>query len=357
MNKSNLRKQVVGILKRLGIAGVLKSAIDVLNLIRGGLNYSLSGRTPEYAYHSMVRLFCVTQGMSNDFMSWLVSLKRRPYSLPKSNGILGSMTPDKTQSVLEDLEKKGYHVFAEKLPEDLCTALLNYGYQMESMVRPLSGQKGAAPIVKTTYQAQSPIGVRYDFSPTALLSTPEVQKIISDYSLLAVAQAYLKAQPVLDIVTMWWHTAFQKTPDKDAAQYFHFDMDRLRWVKFFFYITDVAPTNGPHCFVAKSHRSKGIPKKLLEKGYSRLDDEEVFAHYSQEDLVEFSAPRGTIIAEDTRGLHKGKHVETGDRLVFQLQFCNSLFGAPLQSGRLENLRCADLENRIRENPGIYKLYS
>ena len=33
-----------------------------------------------------------------------------------------------------------------------------------------------------------------------------------------------------------------------------------------------------------------------------------------------------MIVEDTRGLHKGKHVENGDRLVFQLQYTSSLFG-------------------------------
>jgi hypothetical protein len=59
----------------------------------------------------------------------------------------------------------------------------------------------------------------------------------------------------------------------------------------------------------------------------RIDDAEVFGAYASGDVVEFCAPRGTIIAEDTRGLHKGAAVRSGDRLVFQLQYSDSDFGA------------------------------
>jgi hypothetical protein len=41
---------------------------------------------------------------------------------------------------------------------------------------------------------------------------------------------------------------------------------------------------------------------LLTKGYQRLSDEEVSRAYSKEKFIEFTAPKGTIIIEDTRGL-------------------------------------------------------
>jgi hypothetical protein len=93
-------------------------------------------------------------------------------------------------------------------------------------------------------------------------------------------------------------------------------------------LTDVGPENGPHKFIAGSHRTGGIPGELLKKGYARLTDEEVAPHYRPADFIEFTAPRGTIIAEDTRGLHKGQHVNSGHRLMLQIQFSNSLFGPP-----------------------------
>jgi hypothetical protein len=49
-------------------------------------------------------------------------------------------------------------------------------------------------------------------------------------------------------------------------------------------------------------------------------------HYSKDRLLEIVGLRGTIFVADTRGFHKGKALETGDRLVFQMQFSTDLFG-------------------------------
>ncbi len=74
------------------------------------------------------------------------------------------------------------------------------------------------------------------------------------------------------------------------------------------------------------------------------------------DVIEFAAPRGTIIAEDTRGFHKGKHVERGDRLVLQIQFSNSLFGARRPQAKFGSGLCAELLDRIERYPGLYAAY-
>jgi hypothetical protein len=179
---------------------------------------------------------------------------------------------------------------------------------------------------------------------------------MSDASLLAVAQTYLRAAPIVDVTSMWWHTAFSDQPDEEAAQMYHFDMDRIRWLKVFIYLTDVTPMHGPHCFVAGSHRSGGIPEAMLSKGYARLSDEEVFLHYPRKNLMEFSAPAGTIIIEDTRGLHKGKVVEHGDRLMLQLQFSNSLFGGTYPRTPFSDLVAPKLAERVSQYRSIYVNY-
>jgi len=178
-----------------------------------------------------------------------------------------------------------------------------------------------------------------------------------DPSLLAVAQAYLGCRPILDIVAFWWHTAFSDQPDEEAAQFYHFDMDRLKWLKFFFYVTDVTPENGPHCFVAGSQRTGGIPEPILRKGYQRLTDEEVKAAFpDSRDFIEFTAPRGTIIAEDTRGLHKGKHVRSGDRLVFQLEFCDCMFGTGYRIGKLPRELDPGLAAALERYPRLFSKF-
>ena len=180
---------------------------------------------------------------------------------------------------------------------------------------------------------------------------------MADPAIVAVAQAYLGVQPVADVVSMWWHTAFSDQPDSEAAQFYHFDMDRIRWIKFFIYLTDVSSDNGPHYFVVGSHRTDGIPKNLLSKGYVRLLDEEIESHYPAKDIIEFVAPRGTILAEDTRGLHKGQHVRQGHRLMLQIQFSNSLFGPAYPKVAFDQVRDSRLNEMMERYPRIYSNYA
>jgi len=99
-----------------------------------------------------------------------------------------------------------------------------------------------------------------------------------------------------------------------------------------------------------------MPSNLLGKGYARLTDEEVRREFAGSDIIEFAAPRGTIIVEDTRGLHKGKHVEKGDRLMLQIQFSNSLFGGFYPKTSMGNDLSADLKKSVEQFPGLYAAY-
>ena len=48
--------------------------------------------------------------------------------------------------------------------------------------------------------------------------------------------------------------------------------------------------------------------------------------YKKEEIVEIKGQRGTLIAVDTRGLHKGKPLKEKYRDIFQVEYSNSLFG-------------------------------
>jgi hypothetical protein len=89
----------------------------------------------------------------------------------------------------------------------------------------------------------------------------------------------------------------------------------------------------------------------------RLTDEEVASAFDDNKIIEFSAPRGTIIAEDTRGLHKGKHVQKGDRLIFQIQFSNSLFGGYYPKFWMGNEVTERLRDTSKRFPDLYSAYS
>jgi hypothetical protein len=318
----------------------------------------MDGHTPGFAYQGMVGLFCMTGGASNDALSRLLSLLYPPYQLADARGVLGDLRAENVARINRQLDEKGCYVFERRLPPDLCDRLLQFALTNRCFQRGMSDAPGPAETREVArYPRDTPGGVRYDFNAADVINNPDVQGLMADRSILAVAQSYLRCKPIIDVMSMWWHTAYSKVADKEAAQFWHFDMDRLKWLKFFIYLTDVGPDNGPHSFVAGSHRTGGIPDSLRLKGYVRLTDEEVEASYPRERFVEFTAPRGTVIAEDTRGLHKGKLVQQGDRLVLQLQFSNSLFGGYYPPSKFARVESPELQAMIRQCSRLYSNYS
>ncbi len=321
-----------------------------------GVVHVATGRTPPLAYQSLIRMFCLTRGWSNDALASMVRIFRRPATLPAPVGILGQLTPARVDEVAQEIRDRGFCVFRDQMPAETVQRLVDFALTTQCRVRPMAGRDAVLGEPEyRRYERSSPVAVRYDFDPEAVVNNPDVQSLMADPSILSVAQTYLGSLPVADVTSMWWHTAFSDEPDEDAAQLFHFDMDRIRWLKLFIYLTDVTTENGPHCFIEGSHRTGGIPSSLLSRGYARLSDEQVSRHYAADKFVEFRAPAGTIILEDTRGLHKGMVVRNGDRLMLQLQFSNSLFGARYPSVRFRSM-IPELEKIVDVQPGIYENY-
>jgi len=242
------------------------------------------------------------------------------------------------------LREKGYFVENSFLNRNLTGAVLDYSLSNIGSYRAKDSGDGNVPNVK--FDRSNPLSVRFDYSPSTVLKCREIQEVLTNPKVLSLAQEYLGSEPILDFVAMWWHTKSNEA-DKKAAQMFHFDMDRLRWVKFFFYITDVSPENGPHVFIESTHKDYGIPFSLRKKGYARLSDEDVERVISRDHWVEFAGKAGTMIAEDTRGLHKGAHVKSGDRLLFQFQFTTTLYGEAEEPDNMV-LTDADMSDKLRD---------
>jgi ectoine hydroxylase-related dioxygenase (phytanoyl-CoA dioxygenase family) len=328
-----------------------RDLVGGFQLLKCGLKYLLTGEASPQSNLSLIRLFCATSGRSNDFLAKCVSLFSSSYSIPQPKGVLGDYSALQIKDIVSKIDEDGYYVFKKKLSPDICQKILDLGLTKDSnLVSPVGETKTAV------YDRKNPMAVKYDVILSELLKEEIVQNLIADESIIAVAQSYLGAKPILDIVALWWSTAREK-PDSEAAQFFHFDMDRVKWLKFFFYITDVSPQNGPHCFIKGSHKAGGIPRALLKHGYSRLPDEKVQEFYTEDQFVEFTGPVGTIIAEDTRGLHKGKAVEKGDRLIFQLEFTNTLFGAKHQEFLKPQRPCEKFLEAMGKYPSVFKIFN
>jgi len=278
--------------------------------------YAVTGKTPPPVYAGFRKYFCLTDGYLNDVFSSIISRIRGTYRFPHADGVLGSLSDSTIAEIVAKIDRDGFYIFEQMLDDDLCERILQFALNQKCSPRFEYGHGKPVLIDRNT-----PAASLYDYSEQTILESPDICKLLTDFSILSVAQKYLRSKPVCDLVAMWWSTNFSHTPSNAGAQLYHFDMDRLRFLKFFINITDVSTDRGPHCYVKRSHRRK--PRALrIDR---RLSDEEIGRFYEPDDFVEFCGKRGTIIAEDTRGFHKGK-VPLGDRLMLQLEFTNSLFG-------------------------------
>jgi hypothetical protein len=326
----------------------LRAPFDARDVVRAVDAFRRGEPVADRAYQAFIRLFCLTGGWSNDRVSRELATPPSPIDLPRDGGLLGLRDAAAVDRAADKLRCDGWLMREAAVPAEVCDRLEAFARSSPSRVR---GTDIVAP-----YGSGGARGVRHDLSPEAVINRPDAQALMADRSLIAVAAAYLGAQPMADVTGMWWHTDFSHEPDADAAQFWHFDMDRPRWLKVFVYLTDVGPDNGPHCFVEGSHRNGGIPWRLRRRGYARLEDAEVDAVYPKSRQRVFVAPRGTLVVEDTRGLHKGLPVQRGERLMFQTQFSNSLFGASYPQYRLNRPASAALEAAMAAMPGLYDAF-
>lgn len=301
-----------------------RTAQNIKAVYKGFKILKQSKKTPDFAYTAMKKLFVQTNGRSNNLISSLI--RERGYADISSDGVLGIKDNFNLKKIVSDISTNGYHIFKSKLPSEVVDAIVAYAKKTPCKYRKIAD--GGAKDFKFEFsdevlfdenQVASPV---YQFSQKDIAACPELQKLIFDQSVLLVAQEYLNTKPVMDLIAMWWSAPFGGKGKSESAQMYHFDLDRIKFIKFFFYLTDVDSETGPHCYVRGSH--KKLPPSLNKQG--RMTDDEVEAAFGKKNLLELCGKKGTIMAVDTRGLHKGKDLTKDKRLIFQIEFANSMFG-------------------------------
>lgn len=281
----------------------------------GYRRHQRTGVTPGPAYSAMRKLYGGASSAPFDALVSRAARDRPVLDLGPADGLAAA----EVDRAVAGLRADGYVVLDARLDDASCAELAATAQAASCRTIGADGRIG-----RGRFDPRHPRAVRADLDEADILACPAAQRLVSDRSLLAIAQAYLGAAPVQDLVAMWWSAAVDtdEAAADAAAQRYHFDLDRLRFVKVFAYLTDVGPQQGPHVYVRGSHRSK--PAALRHDG--RHGDAEVAAAFPGEERP-ITGPRGTVFLADTLGLHKGLPVVDGHRLVFQTEYATSLFGS------------------------------
>lgn len=312
---------------------ILKSVLLFFDLL--GYKFFKKKNTIK-SYNCLIELFCVTGGYSNSILNNLVKKKLTLNYLYKK---------DEIDSLNENgfIFKKKY--FDKNLINDINSKILN-----------LNGKYfGDQYTSKTceTLNVNQPKSATFRYDQNDLINIPEIQNIITDDYLLSLCSSYFKSLPIIDTFNLWW--SFKSSlSDHEAAQKWHFDMDRLKWLKIFIHLTDINEKNGPHIFIKGTHKNFGIKENILRSGYSRIDDKIINNIYPQDRFKKFLGEKGSIVIEDTRGLHKGEVPTQNPRLILVLQYSTAIFGSDTCRIRFPKEKTKQFTDLLNSNPEIFE---
>ncbi len=148
------------------------------------------------------------------------------------------------------------------------------------------------------------------YSNETILDAPHLLRVANDPKVLAIVEGVLGAKPTIGAMRLWWSTP-SASGEPEHAEKFHRDVDDLRFLKLFVYLTDVDDEAGPHIYAAGSHRRNELNR------ITRYEDQEVEAVMGRDAIRRFKGPAGTSFIENTYGLHRGLPPTSRPRLVFQ----------------------------------------
>ena len=317
------------------------------------------------------KLHAYTDGRSNDFLFRVLESKRKEAILKLDWGA-GSIvtesaaTDSKVEEVSRALKEDGVVV----LPPRLSPAIVQNLVELASSCS-LSTMTYGAPNPDQGSGTNATIttaerGTSNGFDPShprcsvytvprkLLLENIYMQRLLCDPYLLAIATRYLGVFPVVTKPDLWWDTDF--VPPGLRPRPFHTDSGCLRWIKVGIPLTDTTLETPHFVYVKGSHNPNKATRALTKRLANRmnLSDKEV-RDICADKIVHVTAPAGSIILADTRGIHKGEISERGHRLVLYFGLEGSAFNNidnPLPLGEVDS----ELARAMSARPFSYQFF-
>lgn len=174
---------------------------------------------------------------------------------------------------------------------------------------------------KDDYQKQLGEDILVAFYPN-LHEVKIFEDICNNPVLLNIARRYCGVSAECIASQMWWTFPADVNDEvrNKYAHFFHRDLDGYNFIKLFIYLTDVLQGDGGHFFVAGSHKLGFIGSLKERFRISRIADEIVYQRFGSASVIEMTGAPGTVIVEDTFGLHKGQTPTKNPRLIASFVF-------------------------------------
>jgi hypothetical protein len=205
----------------------------------------------------------------------------------------------------DDLRNSGITMLGELLTPQACDELRHYFREREVH----DPYRAGSPSFLPDSPLRHPDAHIAHHMPEDVLRAPHLLALANDSRILAVVSDFLGCKPTIGYLAAWW--SYHTPGGAQQAEFFHRDVDDWKFVKLFVYLTDVGADSGPHVYV----RHSSGRDRLAE--IRRFTDDEVRSAFGAENVLTITAAAGQGFLEDTFGIHKGRPVVKGTRLIFQ----------------------------------------
>ena len=309
--------------------------------VRKGLKWSLfifdylvcqvktSHTSSKSSYGLMRFLYGKTQGKSQEWLS------RLPL-------ILFPTTKDKPCRHVVELREVGYSRIdfsndprALKIISELQDDLRNYSVYE---VRPSNDapSQGIYESFDACVDSLNRLAPRINHYRHDVCSCASAWKLLEYSDVASIAEQYLSCKPLLTSLDCWYVAPISPKVKSNlfysaAAQTFHYDMDWIKFVKFFFNLSSATQQNGAFEFIPGTHRHKQSTH-YCDGRFEDLDP-------AKNSIVKALGRPGTCFVADTSGLHRDGRAQNGFRQVLQIEFAVSSFGAKFQYDDI-NIACS-----------------
>jgi hypothetical protein len=160
-----------------------------------------------------------------------------------------------------------------------------------------------------------------------------IRAVAQDPILHYLAASYMGAPAGQIEARLWWSfVAEASSADRiKADQGFHYDLHDYRSIAFFFHITDVDESAGPHVHVRGSHTHK--PLRLLFGETRQSTEKELIKYYGADNMMTLCGRAGFGFATDPFGYHKGVAPLDKDRLILRVRYTINDVGSRVDRSR------------------------
>ncbi len=138
------------------------------------------------------------------------------------------------------------------------------------------------------------------------LNCHTIDKIARDEKIINLIKDYFEMNPIISSSQIFWsipcfdeNNNIIEPPNNEYG--YHYDVDGFKFLKLFFYLTDVKDEkDGSHIYIKRGNKNK----KLIQGVYRRVSDKFIEKNFSEQ-IYEIFGKKGKGFLEDTSNYHKG----------------------------------------------------